>query len=277
MSARGRGCSGQTATGGQHHGTDSQHTGNPGPQPPDHGHRRRRRGRQRGQQHDRQAARGLRVRRGQHRRPGAAAEPGARNKLQLGARVTEGLGAGARPEVGAAAAEESIEEIVERLSRLPHVLHHRRHGRRHRHRRGADHRQGGARDGRADRRRRDQALPVRGRAADEAGRERRRGAAEARRHADHHPEPEPVPAGQREDHLHRGLRAGRRRALPGRQGRHRPDGPARHHQPRLRRRPLGDERDGQGDDGHRRGAPARTARCRPPRRRSPTRCSTRSA
>ena len=40
----------------------------------------------------------------------------AANKLQLGARVTEGLGAGARPEVGAAAAEESIEEIVERLS-----------------------------------------------------------------------------------------------------------------------------------------------------------------
>ena len=73
----------------------------------------------------------------------------AGNKLQLGARVTEGLGAGARPEVGAAAAEESIEDIVERLSRLPHVLHHRRHGRRHRHRCGADHRQGGARDGRS--------------------------------------------------------------------------------------------------------------------------------
>ncbi|MFO1105233.1 MAG: cell division protein FtsZ [Amaricoccus sp.] len=38
------------------------------------------------------------------------------NKLQLGARVTEGLGAGARPEVGAAAAEESIEDIVDKLS-----------------------------------------------------------------------------------------------------------------------------------------------------------------
>ena len=32
-------------------------------------------------------------------------ESRAVNKLQLGARVTEGLGAGARPEVGAAAAE----------------------------------------------------------------------------------------------------------------------------------------------------------------------------
>ncbi len=40
----------------------------------------------------------------------------ASNKLQLGARVTEGLGAGARPEVGAAAAEESIEDIVEKLA-----------------------------------------------------------------------------------------------------------------------------------------------------------------
>src|SRR6188508_3192979 len=46
----------------------------------------------------------------------ALAQNQAGNKLQLGARVTEGLGAGARPEVGAAAAEESIEEIVERLS-----------------------------------------------------------------------------------------------------------------------------------------------------------------
>ncbi len=46
----------------------------------------------------------------------ALQQSSATNKLQLGARVTEGLGAGARPEVGAAAAEESIEEIVERLS-----------------------------------------------------------------------------------------------------------------------------------------------------------------
>ena len=40
----------------------------------------------------------------------------ASNKLQLGARVTEGLGAGARPAVGAAAAEETIEEIVDHLA-----------------------------------------------------------------------------------------------------------------------------------------------------------------
>ncbi len=37
-------------------------------------------------------------------------------KIQMGVRVTEGLGAGARPSVGAAAAEETIEEIVDQLA-----------------------------------------------------------------------------------------------------------------------------------------------------------------
>ncbi|MEL6583043.1 MAG: cell division protein FtsZ [Pseudomonadota bacterium] len=40
----------------------------------------------------------------------------ANNKIQLGAKVTEGLGAGAKPEVGRAAAEESLEEIVDTLA-----------------------------------------------------------------------------------------------------------------------------------------------------------------
>ncbi|SFQ94919.1 cell division protein FtsZ [Poseidonocella sedimentorum] len=38
------------------------------------------------------------------------------SKVQLGVKVTEGLGAGARPSVGAAAAEESIEQIVDYLA-----------------------------------------------------------------------------------------------------------------------------------------------------------------
>ena len=38
------------------------------------------------------------------------------NKIQMGLKVTEGLGAGARPSVGAAAAEESIEQIVDHLA-----------------------------------------------------------------------------------------------------------------------------------------------------------------
>ncbi|WP_316015533.1 cell division protein FtsZ, partial [Roseobacter sp. HKCCA0434] len=40
----------------------------------------------------------------------------ALRQVQLGAQVTEGLGAGAKPTVGAAAAEESIEEIVDHLA-----------------------------------------------------------------------------------------------------------------------------------------------------------------
>jgi len=40
----------------------------------------------------------------------------AASKIQMGLKVTEGLGAGARPTVGAAAAEETIEEIVDHLA-----------------------------------------------------------------------------------------------------------------------------------------------------------------
>ncbi|MDX8348366.1 cell division protein FtsZ [Cognatiyoonia sp. IB215446] len=40
----------------------------------------------------------------------------AGSKIQMGLKVTEGLGAGARPTVGAAAAEESIEQIVDHLA-----------------------------------------------------------------------------------------------------------------------------------------------------------------
>jgi cell division protein FtsZ len=40
----------------------------------------------------------------------------ADHKIQLGAMLTEGLGAGAKPEVGRGAAEESLPEILERLS-----------------------------------------------------------------------------------------------------------------------------------------------------------------
>ncbi|WP_430464568.1 cell division protein FtsZ [Tabrizicola sp.] len=40
----------------------------------------------------------------------------ANSRIQMGVKVTEGLGAGARPQVGAAAAEETIEEIVDHLA-----------------------------------------------------------------------------------------------------------------------------------------------------------------
>jgi len=46
----------------------------------------------------------------------ALAQSLAQTKVQIGVKVTEGLGAGARPSVGAAAAEETIEEIVDHLA-----------------------------------------------------------------------------------------------------------------------------------------------------------------
>jgi cell division protein FtsZ len=45
----------------------------------------------------------------------ALAQSKAEQRIQLGARLTEGLGAGAKPEVGRAAAEESLDEILEHL------------------------------------------------------------------------------------------------------------------------------------------------------------------
>jgi cell division protein FtsZ len=46
----------------------------------------------------------------------ALQQSSSRARIQLGVKVTEGLGAGARASVGAAAAEESIEEIVDHLA-----------------------------------------------------------------------------------------------------------------------------------------------------------------
>jgi len=45
----------------------------------------------------------------------ALAQSKADCRIQLGARVTEGLGAGAKPEIGRAAAEESLEEVLEHV------------------------------------------------------------------------------------------------------------------------------------------------------------------
>jgi len=46
----------------------------------------------------------------------ALSQSRAQRRIQIGARVTEGLGAGARPDIGRAGAEESLEEILEHLS-----------------------------------------------------------------------------------------------------------------------------------------------------------------
>ena len=79
------------------------------------------------------------------------------NKLQIGVDLTEGLGAGAKPERGRQAALESKEQIRDLLNQGTKMLfHHGRHGRWHRHRcgprdcaggAGAGHSHGGHRDG----------------------------------------------------------------------------------------------------------------------------------
>ncbi|MEC9312043.1 MAG: cell division protein FtsZ, partial [Pseudomonadota bacterium] len=46
----------------------------------------------------------------------ALQQSASKSRIQLGIKVTEGLGAGARPQVGSAAAEESIEQIVDHLA-----------------------------------------------------------------------------------------------------------------------------------------------------------------
>ena len=156
--------------------------------------------------------------------------------IQMGVQVTEGLGAGSQPEVGRAAAEEVIDEIRDHLTGAHMVFVTAGMG-------------GGTGTG---------AAPVIARVAKELGiltvgvvtkpfhfegqrrmqyrRSRHRRTAEMRRHPDHHPEPEPVPGGQREDHLRRRLRDGRPGALLRRRLHHRPDGQGRPDQPRLRRR-----------------------------------------
>ena len=46
----------------------------------------------------------------------ALAHSKAERRIQIGARITEGLGAGAKPDVGRAGAEESLEEILEQIN-----------------------------------------------------------------------------------------------------------------------------------------------------------------
>ena len=82
----------------------------------------------------------------------------ASRRIQLGAHVTEGLGAGSLPDVGRAAAEESIDEIMDHLARFAYVLRHRRHGRRNRDRRCTRDRTSGPFSRHPDRRRRHETI-----------------------------------------------------------------------------------------------------------------------
>ena len=171
--------------------------------------------------------------------------------IQMGVAVTEGLGAGSQPEVGRAAAEEAINEITDHLNGSHMVFVTAGMG-------------GGTGTG---------AAPIIAGAARDQGiltvgvvtkpfhfegarrmKHRRAGyprPAGLRRHPDRHSQPEPLPHRQREDDLRRCFRDGGPGPLLGRRVHNRSHGQGRPHQSRLCRRPLGDARDGQGDDGHR--------------------------
>ena len=88
----------------------------------------------------------------------ALAKNHAATKVQLGSKLTKGRGAGADPEIGQRAAEESKDEIANALKGLPDGLYHCRYGRRHRHRCGTRCGRGGTRSGHPDRWHRYQAL-----------------------------------------------------------------------------------------------------------------------
>ena len=100
--------------------------------------------------------------------------------------------------------------------RRPHGVHHRRHGRRHRHRRLARHRQPRLHHGHPDRGRGQQALSFRKGKTDA----RRRGGdpqAEGERRRHHrHPQPEAAGTGRRQHHLQERLQEGRRGPAAGR-------------------------------------------------------------
>ena len=182
-------------------------------------------------------------------------------KIHIGSQATRGLGAGADPAVGQAAAQESRDELKEALKGADMVFVTAGEG-------------GGTGTGaapivaeprpraeRAHGRRRHEAVRLRGPEALAAGGARHREPARPRRHADRDRERPAAPGRREEDVGRRRVPHGGRHPPPGRPGHHRPDHGARPRQPRLRRRAHDHARRRLGPDGHRR------RRRREPRRR----------
>ena len=92
-----------------------------------------------------------------------------KNKIQIGEKLTGGMGAGSKPEIGKKSAEEIPGCHLQGTGRHGHGLYHRRYGRRHRHRRGSHRGRSGSRGRYPDGRRCHQALQVRGREPDASG------------------------------------------------------------------------------------------------------------
>ena len=110
----------------------------------------------------------------------------AEARIQLGVGITQGLGAGSRPDIGRAAAEEASEDIRQHIQGSHMVFITAGMGRRHRHRRRPGRRADRTRERRPHGRRGDQAVPVRGRPPHDDRRVGHGGAAALCRHADHH-------------------------------------------------------------------------------------------
>ena len=205
----------------------------------------------------------------------ALAMSSAERRIQLGVNLTEGLGAGSKPEIGEAAAEEALDEIRTAMAGSHMVFIAAGMG-------------GGTGTG---------AAGVIARAARELsvltvgivtkpfqfeGTRRLRtaevGIAELRKYVDTLiviPNQNLFRVATEKTTFCRRLHAGRPGAVFRRCLHRRPDRQGRSHQSRLRRCAHRHERHGQRHDGHRRGVRRAPRHRRPPRRRSPTRCSTR--
>ena len=87
--------------------------------------------------------------------------------MQIGEKLTKGLGAGAKPEIGEKAAEESQEETGSGNEGRGHGIRNLRHGRRNRYGSSSGDRENRQGYGNSDGGRCNEALPFRGEAADE--------------------------------------------------------------------------------------------------------------
>ena len=114
------------------------------------GDRRRRRRRQRRQPHDAHRARAASSSSSPTPTCRRCQQAPAPTKIQIGGKLTKGLGAGADPEVGRQRRARGHRQADRGARRRRHGLRHRRPRRRHRHRRGAGHRRPRRRARRAD-------------------------------------------------------------------------------------------------------------------------------
>ena len=200
----------------------------------------------------------------------------AESKIQIGSALTKGLGAGAEPEVGRAAAEESKEGAHRGGQGYRPALHHRRYGRRHGHGRCA----------RPSRRsRRDlkiltiavvtEPFTFEGKKAHGQHREGPRKPQKICRYPHRHPERQDHRRRSQKHADERGAARGGRSAQTGHPRHRRPHRQPRPHQPRLRRRAHHPQGPGSRAHGRRRGEGRKTGSSRPSASRSTALCSKR--